>query len=125
MKGHIRERSPGHFAIVLDTRDPATGKRKRRWHSFQGTKRQAQIECARLISEIQGGAYVDPSKITVAAFLERWLAHIQPKLSPKSFERYSEVVRKNIVPALGAVILSKLRPMQISDAYASTSSQRI
>jgi hypothetical protein len=27
MKGHIRERSPGHWAIVLDVRDPQTGKR--------------------------------------------------------------------------------------------------
>jgi hypothetical protein len=27
MKGHIRQRSPGHWAIVLDVRDPATGKR--------------------------------------------------------------------------------------------------
>ncbi len=42
MKGHIRERSPGHWAIVLDVRDPATGKRKRKWHSFRGTKREAQ-----------------------------------------------------------------------------------
>jgi hypothetical protein len=41
MKGHIRERSPGHWAIVIDVRDPQTGKRKRRWHSFAGTKRQA------------------------------------------------------------------------------------
>jgi hypothetical protein len=47
MKGHIRERSPGHWAIVLEVRDAATGKRKRRWHSFTGTKRQAQIEAAR------------------------------------------------------------------------------
>jgi hypothetical protein len=22
MKGHLRERSPGHWAIVIDTRDP-------------------------------------------------------------------------------------------------------
>jgi hypothetical protein len=51
MKGHIRQRSPGRFAIVLETRDPATGKRRRKWHSFAGTKREAQIECARLISE--------------------------------------------------------------------------
>jgi hypothetical protein len=29
MKGHIRERSPGHYAIVLDVRDPQTGKRTR------------------------------------------------------------------------------------------------
>ena len=59
MKGHIRERSPGHWAIVIDVRDPETGKRKRRWHSFAGNKRQAQIECARLISEIAGGTYLD------------------------------------------------------------------
>lgn len=45
MKGHIRERSPGRWAIVIDVHD-AAGKRKRRWHSFKGTKRQAQIECA-------------------------------------------------------------------------------
>jgi hypothetical protein len=29
MKGHIRERSPGRWAIVIDARDPQTGKRKR------------------------------------------------------------------------------------------------
>jgi hypothetical protein len=29
MKGHIRERSPGRWAIILDTHDPGTGKRKR------------------------------------------------------------------------------------------------
>ena len=26
MKGHIRERSPGHWAIVIDVRDSQTGK---------------------------------------------------------------------------------------------------
>jgi hypothetical protein len=29
MKGHLRERSPGHWAIVIDVRDPQAGKRKR------------------------------------------------------------------------------------------------
>jgi hypothetical protein len=38
MKGHIRERSPGHCAIILDQRDPATGQRRRKWHSFKGPK---------------------------------------------------------------------------------------
>ena len=54
MKGHIRERSPGRWAIVIDVRDPQTGRRKRRWHSFQGGKREAQIERSRLISELKG-----------------------------------------------------------------------
>lgn len=119
MKGSIRERSAGHWAIILDQRDSATGNRKRKWHSFKGTKRQAQVECARLIAAMKDGAYVEPSKITVAEFLDRWLEHITSQVTPKSHERYSGLVRKNIVPALGAQLLTKLRPVHISDAYSS------
>jgi integrase len=117
MRGHLKERSPGHWAIVLDVRDPETGKRKRRWHSFRGTKRQAQDECARLIAEMNGGTYVDPSRITLAKYFEQWLTQMASQLSPRGFERYAELVRKNLVPALGAVHLTKLRPAQIADTY--------
>jgi integrase len=118
MKGHIRERSPGHWAIVIDLRD-AAGKRKRKWHSFAGTKRSAQDECARLISELKAGNYVEASKETVAAFLDRWLADVKSRVSPRTHERYVELVRKNIVPALGALALKKLRAADISTAYAT------
>jgi integrase len=117
MRGSIRERTPGHWAIILDLPNPETGKRRRKWHSFRGTKREAQVECARLISEMSGGLYVDAEKITVRQFLERWLEHIKPRVSPRTHERYGEIVRKNLNPLLGAVVLTKLRPMQISDAY--------
>lgn len=117
MKGHIRERSPGRWAIVIDQRDPATGERKRKWSSFKGTKRQAQIECARLISEITGGSYVDPSKLTLLQFFERWLSHIKPNVSKRTHERYGDLLHKNIAPLLGAKLLSKLQPVEISEAY--------
>ena len=103
MKGHIRERSPGHWAIVLDIRDPETGKRRRKWHNFAGTKREAQVECARLISAMQAGTYIEPSKTTFAQFLERWLDNVKPRISPRTHERYTEIIRKNIVPALGGI----------------------
>jgi hypothetical protein len=126
MKGHIRERSLGHWAIVLDIRDPATGKRKRRWHAFAGNKRQADDECARLITEMRGGTYLDPSKLTVAAFLERWLEHIKTQVSPRTVERYTEIARKNLAPLLGGLGLTKLQPAHISAAYskALTSGRR-
>jgi hypothetical protein len=101
MKGHIRERSPGHWAIILDQRDPATGKRRRKWHTFKGTKREAQIECSRLITAVTGGTYVEPNKITLAAFLARWLDHIKSQVSPKSYERYAGIVKQNISPRSG------------------------
>jgi integrase len=118
VKGHIRERSPGRWAIVIEIRNPETGKRKRKWHSFEGTKRAAQLECARLISDVNGGAYVEPARTTVAEFLERWLDHIKTQVSPRSHERYCELARKNIVPLLGTTTLSKLQPVAISTAYA-------
>ena len=116
MKGHIRERSPGHWAIVIDTRDTA-GRRKRKWHSFKGTKRQAQIECARLISEAVSGTALNPAKVTVREYLERWLAHMLTQVSPRSSECYREIVESHINPALGNVLLFKLRPEQIAQAY--------
>jgi integrase len=118
MKGHIRERSPGHWAIVIELRDPATGRRRRKWHAFAGTKRKAQEECARLISALKGGTYLEPAKITVAEHMERWLEHVRSQISPKTFERYCGVVRGNIMPALGALLLTKLQPAQISEMYA-------
>jgi integrase len=117
MKGHLKERSPGRWAIILDRHD-ANGKRHRKWHSFKGTKREAQTECSRLITEMGSGEYVEPSKVTVAQFLERWLKYIKPNVSPRTHERYEQIATKNIGPLLGAKVLSKLQPIEISEAYA-------
>jgi integrase-like protein len=119
MRGHIRERSPGHWAIVIDVRDPATGKRKRKWHSFAGNKRAAQVECARLIAEASAGTALDPTKTTVREFMQRWLAHIATQVSPRSAENYREVTEHWIQPALGNVKLAKLQPEQIAQTYSN------
>jgi integrase len=124
MKGHIRERGKGNWYAVIDTRDPATGKRKRKWHSLEATgKREAQIECAGLISSIDAGTYLEPDKTTIAQFLDRWLNNIKPNVAPRTHERYGEIARKNIVPLIGGAIMSKLKPAQISEAYAKALSQ--
>ena len=67
---------------------------------------------------MSGGSYVEPSKLTVLQFLERWLKHIKPNVTPKTHERYSDLLNKNIAQLLGANILSKLQPIDISEAYA-------
>jgi integrase len=102
----------------VDIRDPDTSERKRKWHSFAGTKREAQVERSRLITEIAGGSYVEPSKTTLAVYLDEWLARIEPSVAPRTFERYQEIARKNLVPLLGQTLLTKLRPEQIAIAYA-------
>jgi integrase len=119
MRGHIRERSPGHWAIVIDARDAETGKRRRKWHSFRGNKREAQTECARLIGEHKTGKInLAPAKATVAEFLAKWLEAKRGRVSPASYERYTDAVTKNLIPLIGNVPLAKLTPDMIGRAYS-------
>ena len=71
MKGHVRERGKGNWYAVLSVRDPQTGRRKVKWRSLPGCKgkREAQQECARILTEMQAGSYVAPDKTTMAQFL--------------------------------------------------------
>jgi integrase len=121
VRGHLRERSPGHWAIVIDVRDPATGKRKRRWHSFRGTKREAQIECAKLIAAIGKDDYVEPSKVTVAEFMRarvnQWEA--ASDISARTAQRYRQLVENQIAPYLGTKVLRKLRPLDMEEWHTS------
>jgi integrase len=43
---------------------------------------------------------------------------MEGQVSPRSHERYAEIARKNIVPLLGGLGLTKLQPAHISQAYA-------
>jgi len=120
MKGHIRERSPGHWAIVID--EPSeSGKRRQRWHSFKGTKREAQAKLHELIASIRKGDYVEPSKLTVAEYVRgriaQWAA--AEEISPKTSERYSELLDNQIVPHLGAKPIQKLRPADIESWHTA------
>jgi integrase len=51
-------------------------------------------------------------------FLDRWLEQIEANVAPRTHERYREIAKKNLVPLLGQIALTKLRPDQVSTAYA-------
>ena len=121
MKGSVVQKNKGskHWYAIIERRDEATGKRVRKWITLKASgKRQAQIECAKIIAELENGMFVDPSKVTLAKFFEQWLDDIKSQVSQKTYERYAEIARKNIVPLLGQVRVSKLAGIQISAAYA-------
>jgi integrase len=121
MRGHIRERSPGHWAIVIDVRDPQTGKRKRRWYTFKGTRREAQTKQAELVASVAKGDYVEPSKVTVAEFMRarvnQWEA--ASDISARTAQRYRQLVENQIVPYLGTKALRKLRPLDMEEWHTS------
>jgi integrase len=57
--------------------------------------------------------------MSVGEFLDRWLAdYAKPKVSPKTLERYQEMIGGHIRPALGSFRLNKLSPLHIQAFYS-------
>lgn len=121
MKGHVtRKGGSGPWYVVIDIgRDPITNKRRQKWYSGFRTKKAAEAELAKLLHQMQTGAYVEPTKLTLGDYLRQWLDdYAKQNVSGKTFERYEQIVEKSIVPALGSLPLSKVQPLQIQNFYA-------
>jgi integrase len=93
------------------------GKRATRYHSFKGTKREAQAELVRLLAAADRREYVDPSRATVAEFLDRWEGWIVTQVSAKTIERYRELLAHHVRPHLGARRIQRLRPVDLAELY--------
>src|SRR5437660_8715082 len=100
--GHIRERSAGSYELRYNLgTDPATGKRKMATATVRGTRKDAEKELRRLLRTLDTGEHVDPTRMTVREWLSAWLAAVREEVSPKTHERYGELVRNSLSPALG------------------------
>jgi hypothetical protein len=114
----IRQRTPGAWELRYSLgRDPATDKRRVATATIRGTRREAEKELRRLLRTLDLNEHVDPSRMTVREWLTSWLAAIRPEVSPKTHERYCEIVENFLAVELGALLIAKLAPAHISIAY--------
>jgi integrase len=98
--------------------DPVTGERRRRSATFR-TKREAEAARIRMLADIERGTAVDPSKLTLGAFLADWLPRhrVKKNLRPSTYSSYEMNIRQHITPTLGQVPLQRLTPKHIADFY--------
>jgi integrase len=103
---------------VLDAGRDATGKRCQHWHSVKGTRKDAERELTRILHAMNNGGYIEPSRLSVAEFLRKWLDDCaKPNVAGKTFERYEQLVVGHLNPAIGHIPLGKLHPLHIQDLY--------
>lgn len=116
MKGTIRRRGKASWEIKYELpRDPATGERRTRFKTVRGKRADAEKELRAILYRIDKGVAVDPSKITVAEYLDGWLADVAPqRVGAKALERYRGLVKNQIKPHLGHLQLQKLRPADVA-----------
>ena len=107
MRGSVVKKNDRWY-VVIEDRDPATGARKRRWHSGFRTKREAQAACNELAAAMQRGDYLQANRQTVGEFAEEWLATIAPTVRPSTLDKYQRDLRAHVIRHIGYVPLAKL-----------------
>lgn len=96
--------------------DPGTGKQIQR--SFSG-KTQAEVrkKMQAVAVEIETGTYQEPSKMTLAEWLDIWMTEYLADVKPRTIDSYETTIKTHIKPSLGAVKLQELKSPQIQQFY--------
>src|SRR6266542_3513848 len=121
-RGHVARKQtsqgPRYYPVIELPHDPATGKRRQRWHPAHTSRRAADRELVRLLGQLDRGAYVEPSRLTVGAYLEVWLAGMAGKVEPNTLEVWTVYARAHVDPAIGHVLVQQLTATHLAAFYA-------
>jgi integrase len=91
--------------------------------TFHGTLTEARKELRALVRSGDTGEHVKPDKITVGQWVDQWLDAGAPgrrrkKVSEKTLERYGQLLRTHVKPAIGDRPLQQLKAPEIDKLYA-------
>ena len=114
MKGSMRQRSPGSWEITLDIGPDPTGKRQRKYLTVRGTRAEARRRLRELLSALDKGLSLPTEKLSVAAWLDRWMAEqVIPYRRQNTKERYQGIIKLHLKPYIGHIELTRLVPSHV------------
>jgi integrase len=110
-EGSVYQRADGRWAATVDLGWHG-GRRVRR--SFYGRTRKAAHEAlTRALREIEQGVQPGSRRATVGAYLNEWLDATRDSIRPSTYRRYSQLVNHQLIPHLGRIALSALKPSDV------------
>lgn len=106
-----RTNSSGKVSWVARFRitDPRTGTWRARSLS-RPTKAGAIAAEREALAARDRGLLVEPSRLLVGEYMERWLASKEGRIRESTHQSYRKLVRRHIIPRLGHIPLQKLLP---------------
>ena len=116
--GTIRQRKDGRWeARYTLGRNPGTGKQIQK-SVYGDTQGEVRKKLAQVVVDVDGGTYVEPSKLTVGSWLDIWLEeYVKISVKPLTYHAYKTQCNNHMKPAFGAVKLSALNAPTIQKLY--------
>lgn len=115
--GSIFELPDGRYRATLELGYGPGGKRLRKTWTCR-TKAEARAKLKEATRLVDDGYSVPDGKLTVTAFLDRWLTDaVAPNVKESALIQYRRVVRVHIEPTLGPRRLATLDPLDVAQLY--------
>src|SRR5262245_26665893 len=122
-QGNLTRRGKWSWRLKYDI-GTADGQRQTRYKTVKGSKADAQKELARIMASVGTARYTDPSRETVAQFVERWLQDWAAlNVGNKTYTRYAQLLRKHLAARFGSTLMQKLSAADLQLAYAAMHKQ--
>lgn len=124
-EGSICQRADGRWMARIAIGTDANGKRLTK--SFYGaTKKEVATKLTNEASAQINGTAIDAGRMTVGDLLAKWLAEsAKPNTSPGTYAEYDRITNSYLVPRIGKVKLSALRPLHIQSMLTAMEADEI
>jgi integrase len=83
------------------------------------TRKECEAKLREAIRVSETGSILTSPKLTLHDFTQEWLEAVKHSVRPATHRRYSDIMRRHVLPIIGGVPLSKLNASHLQRLYTS------
>ena len=117
MAGSIEKRGDS-YRLVCVVGYNLQGRPIKKSKTVHCSKKEAKIELAKFVADVQKGMYVEGKSLKFTDFVEIWKRDYGSKeLAPSTYKRYLGILESRIIPFFGHFRVDKIKPTDIMQFY--------
>ena len=118
MAGSIEKRGKNSYRLVCLAGYDLQGNPIKKTKTIHGTKKEAEIELAKFVADVQNGMFVEGKSLKFSEFTEIWKRDYASKeLAPSTYKRYCRILETRLLPYFGHFYINKIKPTDIMKFY--------
>ena len=118
MAGSIEKRGKNSYRLSCLAGYNLQGKPIKKTKTVHGTKKEAEIELAKFVADVQNGMVIEGKSLKFSEFTEIWKRDYGSKeLAPSTYKRYCRMLETRLLPYFGHFYVNKIKPTDIMQFY--------
>ena len=118
MAGSIEKRGKNSYRLSCLAGYNLQGKPIKKTKTVHGTKKEAEIELAKFVADVQNGMVIEGKSLKFSEFTEIWKRDYGSKeLAPSTYKRYCRMLETRLLPYFGNFYVNKIKPTDIMHFY--------